>query len=178
MAKATLGSHPHRPRRTFPREDILLVVDAHSNLMEVVTVPSTSSQVIIKALKPMFSCHGLPELIVSDNETAFTSSEFQEFTKRNGIRHLTTTPYHPASNGLAERAVQTLKESLKKTSDGDMDTKLVRFLFHYRTTPHSTIGLSPAELLMGRKLRSHLDLLQPDLSSKVMEKTSSTKGRA
>ena len=82
--------------------------------MEVVTVPSTSSQVTIKTLKPMFSCHGLPELIVSDNGTAFTSSEFQEFTKRNGIRHLTTAPYHPASNGLAERAVQgKSKEKLR-----------------------------------------------------------------
>ena len=77
----------------FQGKLFLLVVDAHSKWMEVVTVPSTSSQVTIKALKPMFSCHGLPELIVSDNGTAFTSSEFQEFTKRNGIRHLTTAPY-------------------------------------------------------------------------------------
>ena len=152
----------------FQGKLFLLVVNAHSKWMEVVIVLSTSSQATIKALKPMFSCHGLPELIVSDNGIAFTSSEFQEFTKRNGIRHLTTAPYHPASNGLAERAVQTLKESLKRSTDRDMDTC-------YRTTPHSTTILSPAELLMGRKPRSHLDLLQPDLSSKVVEKQAAQK---
>ena len=84
--------------------------------------------------------------------------EFQEFTKRNGIRHVTTAPYHPASNGLAERAVQILKEGHRKMVDGDIDTRLARILYRYRMMPHSTTGVSPAELLM---LRSHLDLLQP-----------------
>ena len=97
----------------FQGKLFLIVIDTHSKCLEVVTVPSTSSQATIKALKPMFACHGLPELIVSDNGTAFTSCEFQEFLKRNGIRHITTAPYHPASNGLAQRAVQTLKEGLK-----------------------------------------------------------------
>ena len=119
------------------------------------------SEATIKALRPILANHGLPELIVSDNGTSFTSSEFQEFTKRNGIRHITTAPYHPATNGLAERAVQTLKEGRKKSANGDLETRLAQFLFKYRTTPHSTTGVSPAELLMGRKLRSHLDLVQP-----------------
>ena len=112
---------------------------------------------------------------MSDNGTGFTSCEFQEFLKRNGIRHITTAPYHPASNGLAERAVQTLKEGLKKSTDGDIETRLARFLFHYRTTPHTTTGVTPAELLMGRKLRSHLDLLQPDLSSRILARQAAQK---
>ena len=179
--------HPWEwPRRPWARIHIdhagpfqgklfLVVVDAHSKWLDVVTVPSTSSQATIKALKPMFACHGLPELIVSDNGTGFTSCEFQEFLKRNGIRHFTTAPYHPASNGLAERAVQTLKEGLKKSTDGDIETRLARFLFHYRTTPHTTTGVTPAELLMGRKLRSHLDLLQPDLSSRILTRQAAQK---
>ena len=111
----------------------------------------------------MFSTHGIPDRLVSDNGTAFTSEEFKIFVKRNGIHHSTSAPYHPATNGLAERAVQTFKENLKK-SCGDLETRLSRFLFHYRTTPHTTTGVSPAELLLGRKPRTLLDNLHPDLS--------------
>ena len=105
---------------------------------------------------------------MSDNGTAFTSAEFQEFVRLNGIRHITSAPYHPASNGLAERAVQTLKQGLRKnaTTD-DMETRVSRFLFRYRITPHSTMGVSPAELLLGRRPRSQLDLMQPNVATRV-----------
>ena len=184
---ALAALHPWEwPRRPWARIHIdhagpfqgklfLVVVDAHSKWLDVVTVPSTTSQATVKAFKPMFACHGLPELIVSDNGTAFTSLEFQEFLKRNGVRHITSAPYHPATNGLAERAVQSFKEGLKKSADGDIETRLARFLFHYQTTPHTTTGITPAELLMGRKLRSHLDLLQPDLSSRVLVRQTAQK---
>ena len=74
--------------------------------------------------------------------------------KRNGIRHVRTSPYHPAENGLTERSVQTFKEAMRKTT-GDIETRMARFLFQYRIT---TTGTLPAELLQGRRLRTHLDL--------------------
>ena len=79
-----------------------------------------------------------------------------------------SAPYHPASNGLAERAVQTVKEALKKTT-GDLETRLARFLFQYRLTPHLTTGQPPAELLMGRRPRSHLDFLFPSVAQGVQQ---------
>ena len=88
----------------------------------------------------------------------------------NGIKHLTTAPYHPASNGLAERVVQTLKTGLKKMIAGNIENKLARFLFQYRITPHTTTSRSPAELLMGRRPRSHLDLLRPNVTDSVSTK--------
>ena len=91
-----------------------LGVDSHSKSLEVVPVPSTLSSYTIVALHHMFAKHGLPQVIVSDNGTAFTSQEFKTFVKNNGIQHVTTAPYHPASNGMAERAVQTFKLGLKK----------------------------------------------------------------
>ena len=87
--------------------------------------------------------------------------------KINGIRHTTSAPYHPATNGLAERAVQTFKSFLKKTPDGTLENRLSKFLLNYRLTPHSTNGITPAELLLGRRPRSVLDLVRPDLLKKI-----------
>ncbi|KRZ64954.1 Uncharacterized protein T08_16688, partial [Trichinella sp. T8] len=62
----------------------------------------------------LFTTHGLPEVMVSDNAAAFTSNEFQNFMISNGIRHVTIAPYHPASNGQGERMVQTMKKALQR----------------------------------------------------------------
>ena len=129
---------------------LLVAVDAHSKWIEVSVVNSATSAITIQKLRSMFATHGLPRVVVSDNGSVFTSNEFQEFMTKNGIHHIRTVPYHPASNGLAERAVQTLKEGLKKLSSGDLETRLFRFLFQYRITPHTTTGQSPAQLLLGR----------------------------
>ena len=159
----------------FQGKLFLVVVDAHSKWLEVVPVPNTTSETTISTLRSIFATHGLPEMLVSDNGSSFTSAEFQDFIKRNGIRHVTSAPYHPASNGLAERAVQTFKDALKKATSGDLQTRLARFLFQYRITPHSTTGISPAELMIGRRPRSHLDLMHPMLESRVMANQSCQK---
>jgi hypothetical protein len=151
----------------FQGKTILVVIDAHSKWIEAVTVSSTSSAATIKVLRNLFATHGIPELLFSDNGTSFTSEEFRDFVQKNGIRHRTSSPYHPATNGLAERAVQVVKAGLRKVPEGDMDLRLARLLFKYRNTPHATTGTSPAELLLGRKPRTHLDLLHPDLTTRV-----------
>ena len=153
----------------------LVLVDAPSKWLEVVIVSSTSAQVTIKALRKIFATHRIPEMLVSDNSTAFTSVEFKTFVKRNNIRHVTSSPYNPSTNGLAERAVQTFKQALKKNATVDMETALDRFLFRYRITPLSTTGRSPSELLVGRSLRSHLDLVQLHLDTTVRRKQDAPK---
>ncbi|KAL7863395.1 hypothetical protein SRHO_G00123790 [Serrasalmus rhombeus] len=89
-------------------------------------------------LRKSFSQHGIPEMLVTDNGTCFTSSDFAEFMTRNGVHHVTTALYHTSSNGLAERAVQTFKELLKKTTEGSIETRVSRALFSYRITPQGT----------------------------------------
>ena len=153
----------------FLGKTFLVVVDAHSKWLEVMIVSSTAAQCTIQKLRTLFATHGIPEIIVSDNGTGFTSNEFQMFVKRNGIRHVTSAPYHPASNGLAERAVQTFKDGLRKAKGGDLEAQLARFLIKYRNIPHSTTGTTPAELLMGRKPRTHLSLIHPNLATRVQE---------
>ena len=62
------------------------------------------------------------------------------FCQKNGITHTTSAPYHPSSNGLAERAVQIVKQGIKKLQEGSLKDKVSRTLFTYRTTPHTTTG--------------------------------------
>ena len=106
---------------------LLVLVDAYSKWLEVRAVSSATAAATIAELRSIFATHGLPDILVTDNGTCFTSAEFQDFTQGNGIRHIKTSPYHPASNGLAERSVQTLKEYLKKNDTDDLNTNISRF---------------------------------------------------
>ena len=153
----------------FLGKQFLILVDAHSMWMEVKVVPSTATSYTIDKLRRIFATHGLPETIVSNNGTCFTSEEFKEFTRRNGIRHLTSAPYHPATNGLAERAVQTFKMATKKATTTS-DSEISRFLFSYRNTLHTTTGVIPAELLLHRKPQSLLTMLRPFTTERVRKK--------
>ena len=153
----------------------LILINAHSKWIKVHITSGATSAITITKMKATFSSLGLPEILVTDNGPAFASQEFAAFVKANGIRHITSVPYHPASNGLAEKAVQTFKAAMKKLSKGSLEDRVMQFLFKYRITPQSTTGQSPSELLFGRRLRSHLDLLRPDLNSKVRSKQSSQK---
>ena len=118
------------------------MVDAHSRWMEVEIVNAASTQNTIEHLRSVFARFGLPKVMVTDNGSCFTSSDFTKFTRRNQIRHLRTAPYHPSFNGLAERAVQTFKLGMKKQTNGTLQTKLSCFLFHYRLTPNATTGVA------------------------------------
>ena len=147
----------------------LVIVDGHSKWMDVIPVPSATSAVMIEKLRLLFATHGLPNKIVTDNGSVFTSVEFEDFMQGNGNIHVCSAPYRPASNGLAERAVQTFKQGIARLSEGSLETKLSRFLFKYRITPHATTGRSPAELLLGRQPRSRLDRLHPHIKNRVQE---------
>ena len=108
----------------------LLMVDAHSKWLEVHIVNKATSMSTIEKMRFTFATHGLPEMLVTDNGTAFTSREFEVFLQKNGIRHVKSAPYHPVTNGLAERAVQTFKAAMKKAStDTPIETECPGFFF-------------------------------------------------
>ena len=146
----------------------LIVVDAHSRWLEIEKMDTTTSTKTIEKLQSLFARYGVPSQLVSNNGPQFKSEEFQMFLKRNGIKHLTSAPYHPANNGLAERRVQSFNSAMKsETEVKPLSIKLATFLLAYRNTPHSTTGEAPSQLFLGRRLRTRLDLLKPDLRLKI-----------
>ncbi|XP_060091240.1 uncharacterized protein K02A2.6-like [Heteronotia binoei] len=151
----------------FHGQIFFILVDAYTKWLEVILVASTSMVAAIRALRKVLSTHGIPDTIVSDNGTAFTSREFQEFLQRYLIRHIWSAPFHPATNGQAEQMVRTTKEALGRIVQGDWDHHLAAFLFDNKITPNLVTGVSPAELLMGRKLITRLDRLHPDRASDI-----------
>lgn len=151
---------------------MLVVVDAHSKWPEVITLNSTTAARTIAALREMFARFGIPKQLVSDNGPQFTSQEFACFMAQNGVRHTKTAPYHPASNGAVERLVQSVKRGVMAgiRSGVSLERALQAFLLRYRTTPHTTTGISPSTLMLGRELRTRLDLLRPELRARVEDK--------
>ena len=114
-------------------------LDAH--IMSSITSART-----IETLRSVFATHGLLRVIVTDNSSSFTSEEFKTFVCKNGIKHVTSAPYHPSTNGQAERAVQTLIRGLKCTPGNSVQERLTRFLFDYWITPHTITGVPPYEV--------------------------------
>ncbi|XP_062503757.1 uncharacterized protein K02A2.6-like [Corticium candelabrum] len=146
----------------------LVVVDYYSRFPELQRLSGLKAATVIESLKGIFCRNGIPQEVVSDNGPQFANEQFRQFSRRYGFKHTTSSPRYLQGNGLAERTVQTVKDILKKTAVTREDPHLA--LLAYRTTPHSSTGISPAQLLMGCRLRNTLPSapghLQPETISR------------
>ena len=138
----------------------LLVIDYYSRYIEIAKLTSTTSKDIINHLKSIFSRHGIPERLISDNGPQYSSREFAEFSRLYGFDHITSSPLYPQANGEVERAVSTVKSLIGKSEDPYLA------MLSYRATPLEH-GYSPAELLMGRKLRTTLPTAKSEMKPKL-----------
>lgn len=140
-----------------------ILIDAYSKWPEVFVIPNITTAITIEKCRDVFARFGLPEILVSDNGAQFTSDGFQTFLKMNGIVHKRSAPYHPSTNGQAERNVQTFKNKLR-TIDckrPEINKTLNNILLNYRRTPHATTGKSPSMLMFNRQIRTRLDVMIP-----------------
>ena len=137
---------------------LMVVIDEHLRFVEVEAVSSTSAATVIPKLDRLFATHGIPELLKTDNGPPFTSHSFKVFAKDLGFHHRKITPLWPKANAEAERFMHTLGKAIRtaRAEQKDWQKELNIFLRNYRSTPHSSTGKSPAELLMGRQIKTKL----------------------
>lgn len=147
----------------FQGSSYLIMVDSYSRFILVDKLRNLQSVTVIDAMRQTFRVHGIPETLTSDCGRQYTSQEFQDFCSSWGIRHVTSSPHYQQANGLAERAVQTVKRLWKKGADQDLS------LLDYNSTPMEGYKASPAQLLMGRRLRNNLPTPQEHLKTQPVE---------
>eukprot|EP00914_Ancora_sagittata_P018235 GHVO01036049.1.p1 GENE.GHVO01036049.1~~GHVO01036049.1.p1 ORF type:complete len:369 (+),score=47.78 GHVO01036049.1:97-1107(+) len=140
---------------SLERKNYLVVVDYFSGYPEVFAMGSdTTAEAVIRVLKQTFARFGIPALLFSDNGPQFKNAQMDAFAREWGFTQMTSSPYHPKSNGMAEAAVKAMKQLLKKTKESNQD--LYKGLLAYRNTPQNASLKSPAQLLMGRRLSEPL----------------------
>lgn len=142
------------------RDHYLLIVDYFSRYPEVIKLSSTTSNAVINVMKSIFSRHGVPEVVRSDNRPQFLTEEFSKFANCFGFQHVTSSPRYTQCNGQVERMVQTVKKIIQTSDDPYLA------IMSYRATPHPWCNLSPAELLMGRRMRTTIPQTKESLMPK------------
>ncbi|XP_064470265.1 uncharacterized protein LOC135385018 [Ornithodoros turicata] len=154
---------PLHPSSSRGNKFILTLMDYATRFPEAVALPSIETERVAEALVNIFSRVGVPEEILSDRGTNFTSGLMKEVARLLSLRQLTTTPYHPMANGLVEKFNGTLKTMLRRMCaerPRDWDRYLAPLLFAYREVPQESLGFSPFELLYGRNVRGPLTILR------------------
>ncbi|KAI2662268.1 Transposon Tf2-11 polyprotein [Labeo rohita] len=151
---------------------LVVVYDLHSKWPELIATDSVTSQVILNFLDSLFSRWGLPNTITTDNGLQLILAEFTTYLKNKSIHHIRTAYYHPQANGGIERFHQSLKNSLRAHlfQGWSFSQAIHHTLLHYRATQHSTTGVSPAFLMLGRKLHLPLDRPSPALPQEPLQR--------
>ena len=174
QTKETMKSHeiPERPWQkvgtdlfSWNNKQYLITVDYYSRYFELDELQSTTSNAVIKKLCHHFARHGIVETLISDNGPQYSSDEFKKFAEKWDFQHVTCSPLYSQSNGLAEKTVQTAKKLLSKAHEEGINFE--RLLLHYRSTPVDNLA-SPAQLLMGRQIRSTLPTTTNQLMPKII----------
>nr|XP_037273548.1 uncharacterized protein LOC119165480 [Rhipicephalus microplus] len=140
--------------------EYLVVVDFYSFFFEIRPVKTTADKVIA-AFADIFATHGFPQRLCTDNGPPFSSQDFREFVGKISLHHVRSSPYHPRSNGMAERAVQEAKKLLKRYRYGTVD--FCAALLEWRNTPRDSYLKSPMQRLMGRNARTLLPVTETHL---------------
>lgn len=142
---------------------LFVVIDYYSRFLEVEPMTKIDSNETIQRLQIIFARFGFPLSITADNGRQFVSQEFRQYCATNNITLKNTTPYCPEQNGLVERQNRSILKALRicHSQKRDWREELLKYLLMYRSSPHSTLLKSPAELMFNRKMRDKLPCLEP-----------------
>lgn len=141
---ATVSGHTH----------VLVTTDYFTKWVSLFPLKAIDAGSVAVALRQLFCRFGAPRQLISDQGKQFTAGVVQELLGLLGIRHSTTTAYHPQSDGLTERFNATLQNMLTPYVNDDRnnwDAYLDAVAFAYNTSRHDTTKFSPYFLLFGRE---------------------------
>ncbi|XP_064485934.1 uncharacterized protein LOC135398463 [Ornithodoros turicata] len=161
---------PLDPKSARGHRYALCMTDLHTRWPEVVCLRTFTARKTCDALLQIFARTGVPEVICSDNGSNFSASLTKEFLQRIGCAPRFSTVEHPESNGAVERWNRVLKRMLFHVVQRDprnWDQHVPFLLWAYREVPHDTTGVSPFELLYGRKPVGPLSILKNTWSGEV-----------
>ncbi|CAB3386775.1 Hypothetical predicted protein [Cloeon dipterum] len=142
----------------------ILQADGLSGWIDAEATKNMDTETAIKFCRKLFRIQGLCDILVCDNGPAFRAQEFKNFCERQGIELIFSPPYSPQTNGLAERAVQTVKTFLKKVPEIEWPARLDSFLLGHNSTPLAATGVAPAEFNLGRRPQTVIDRLRPEMA--------------
>ena len=148
------------------------MIDYATRYPEAVSLPSTETQRVAEALVEMFSRVGIPDEMLTDCGSQFTTEVIKEVRRLLSLQKLTTRPYHPMCNGPVERLHATMKQMLRRMCEErpkDWDKYLQALLFAIREVPirEESLGFSPFELLYGRSVLGPMATLRELWSGEV-----------
>ena len=113
-----------------------------------------SAQYIAEHFRLIFSEYGWPDTLVSDNGLFYVSETFTSLMNEYAVKHITSSPHYPQSNGLVEKFVQIIKNLFHKVKDKETD--IHKCLMIYCNTPLASTSKSPMQMLQQRSARSQL----------------------
>jgi transposase InsO family protein len=138
---------------------ILLIIDAFTKFLLIYPVRDTSTKYVIKCFRDMMKIFGVPNRIISDQGTAFTSRRFSDFVLEIGTTHHIIAVGLPRGNGQIERYNRTLINSLGTMGAFDKedrwDEQITSIQVGINGTLNNAIGVSPSEALMGFRVVSN-----------------------
>jgi hypothetical protein len=161
----------------FNGKQFLIFVDCYSRWLEIKLMENLTANCLIMKLDSIFEIFGFCGQCVTDNGPPYNSYEFAEYCEMNDIELLHSPPYHPASNGIVERAVQSVKSVLKKIiyddkiSNFQLLKEIDKFLENYRNMPHTEKNIIPSHLIFKFKPKKKLDCLKPEIKKPILKKT-------
>jgi len=133
---------------------VIVAIDYLSRWVEADAVPDTSSRHVTEFIdNRLLFRHGWFRKLISDQGTAFTSREFEEYSTRRRFKHALCSAEHPESNGLCEkvnRAITATLAAFVNLNHNDWDTKLQEAIFAINSAKQATTQKSPFELVYGR----------------------------
>lgn len=142
---------------------ILVIIDYRSRYLFAKPVKSTSFECTRKVLDEIFEIEGYPKSIRSDNGPPFNGSEYKAYCEQRGIKTVFSTPLYPQQNGLVESSMKIINKAMSAaiSNKNNYIVELREAVHAYNAASHSITRFPPEEIMLGRKVRRGLPLINP-----------------